>query len=92
MSPLSSYVIQTAVTLAGLGALAALLVFAARRSGMSKPTGSLEVVGRLSLDPRRAVYLVRIAGKTYILGGSEAGLVNLGIVEQPGPPEPTDVR
>ncbi len=93
VSPLASYVIQTAVTLVGLGVVAALLVVGARRTGVSKKnTGAMEIVDRLALEPRRSVYLVRIASKTYILGSSETGLVNLGSVEEAIAPEPADVR
>jgi flagellar biogenesis protein FliO len=78
VSPLVVYVIQTAVTLAGVGALAVLLVYGARRAGVGRATGPLTVVGRLPLDARRALYLVRVGRAIYVIGASEAGLVKLG--------------
>jgi hypothetical protein len=45
---------------------------------MGRPTGPLELVGRLPLDGRRAVYLVRVGSIVYVVGASEAGLNKLG--------------
>ncbi len=78
VSPLVAYLIQTVVTLAGVGALAILLVYGARRAGVGRATGPLSVVGRLPLDARRAVYLVRVGRAIYVIGASETGLVKLG--------------
>ena len=74
MSPLASYVIETVVTLLGVIALAVLVLYAARRMGIGRPAGPLELVGRLPLDGRRAVYLVRVkkilkTGQGGIRGG-----------------------
>lgn len=70
--------IQTLVTLFGVIALAVLVLYAARRMGVGKPAGPLSLVGKLPLDGRRAIYLVR-AGKTvFVVGASEAGLSKLG--------------
>jgi len=38
----------------------------------------MELLGKLPLDGRRAVYLVRVTNTTYVVGASEAGLVKLG--------------
>lgn len=82
MSPVAAYVVQTVVTLAGVGALALLLVYGARRAGLGRATGPLSVVGRLPLDARRAVYLVRVGRSVYVIGASEAGLVKLGEISE----------
>ncbi len=82
LSPILSYVLQTVVTLAGVGALAVLLVYGARRAGLGRASGPLAVVGRLPLDARRAVYLVRVGKAVYVIGASEAGLVKLGEVPE----------
>ena len=82
MSPVASYLVQTAVTLAGVAALAVVLLYGARRAGVGRPSGPLELVGRLPLDARRAVYLIRAGATIYVVGSSEAGLVKLG--ELPG--------
>ena len=70
--------VQTVVTLAGVVALAVLLVYGARRAGVGRATGPLSVIGRLPLDARRVVYLVRVGRAIYVLGASEGGLVKLG--------------
>jgi flagellar biogenesis protein FliO len=44
----------------------------------------LQLVGRLPLDGRRAVYLVRIGKTVLVLGGSEAGLSKLAEVPSDG--------
>ena len=78
MSPIASYVVQTTVTLLGVTALAVVILYGARRAGLGRPTGPLEIVGRLPLDGRRTVFLVRVGGTIYVVGSSEAGLVKLG--------------
>ena len=78
MSPVLSYVVQTVVTLAGVVALSIVLIYGARRAGMGRPSGPLEIVGRLPLDGRRAVYLIRVGATIYVVGASESGLVKLG--------------
>lgn len=78
MSPVTSYVVQTFVTLVGVAALAVLVLYAARRAGVGRPTGPIHLVGRLPLDGRRSVYLVRVGKTIHLVGSSEAGLVKLG--------------
>lgn len=78
MSPLATYLIETAVTLVAIVTLAALVLFGARRFGVGRPAGPLRLVGRLPLDGRRAIYLVRVDQKLFVLGASEAGLHKLG--------------
>ena len=64
--------------LTGVVALAVLLLSVGRRFGIGRPTGPLELVGRLPLDARRAVYLVRVGETVYVVGASENGLSKLG--------------
>jgi flagellar biogenesis protein FliO len=78
VSPVASYVVQSVVTLAGVAALAVLLLYGARKTGIGRASGPIELVGRLPLDGRRAVYLVKVESTTYVVGSSEAGLVKLG--------------
>lgn len=78
MASLTAYIVQTLVTLLAVVALAVLVLYGARRIGIGKPTGPLEMVGRLPLDGRRCVYLVRVADAVFVLGASEAGLTKLG--------------
>ena len=63
MSPLAHYVLETLVTLLAIVALSVLVLLGARRAGMGRSAGPLELVGRLPLDGRRAVYLVRVVRK-----------------------------
>src|SRR5687768_15182377 len=78
MSPLARYVLQTVLTLAAVAGLAVLILYAARRVGVGRPSGPLSIVGRLVLDARRAIYLVRVGEQIYVIGASEAGLSKLG--------------
>ncbi|MFC1641541.1 FliO/MopB family protein [Myxococcota bacterium] len=82
MSPLVSYLIETVVTLTAISGLAVLVLFGVRRVGLGRPTGPLDLMGRLPLEGRRAVYLVRIGETVYVLGASEAGLQKLGELER----------
>jgi flagellar biogenesis protein FliO len=68
VTPLGSYIVQTLVTLTGVVALAVLILYAARRLGMGRAGGPLELVGRLPLDGRRAVYLVRVGRRVLVIG------------------------
>jgi flagellar biogenesis protein FliO len=78
VSPVVSYVIQSLITVAAISALAVLVLYGARRMGVGRPSGPLALIGRLPLDGRRAVYLVRVGETVYVVGSSEAGLVKLG--------------
>jgi flagellar biogenesis protein FliO len=80
MTPLTHYVIETLVTLLAIVALAVLVLLGARKAGMGRSGGPLELVGRLPLDARRAVYLVRVGATIYVVGASEAGIAKLGEV------------
>jgi flagellar biogenesis protein FliO len=78
LTPLGRYIVQTLVTLAGVVALAVLVLYAARRLGVGRAGGPLSLLGRLPLDGRRAVYLVRVGKKIFVLGASEQTLSKLG--------------
>ena len=80
MSPLAHYVVETLVTLFAILALSVLVLLGARRAGIGRTAGPLELVGRLPLDSRRAVYLVRVASTVYVVAASEAGIAKLGEV------------
>ena len=81
MSPLATYLLETAVTLVAIVTLAVLVLMGARRFGVGRPQGPLRLIGRLPLDGRRAIYLVRVEKKVFVLGASEAGLHKLGELE-----------
>jgi flagellar biogenesis protein FliO len=84
VTPLGRYVVETLVMLAGVAALAVLLLTLGRRFGVGRPSGPLELVGRLPLDGRRAVYLVRVGETVYVVGASENGLTKLGELGKEG--------
>lgn len=90
MSPIASYAIQTLVTLLGVVALAAVVLYAARRLGVGQPTGPMSLVGRLPLDHRRAIYLVRVGEVVFVVGASEGGLNKLGEIPSDHVPEGGD--
>lgn len=78
MSPLARYVVETVVTLVAVVALSIVLLSALRRAGVGKAGGPLELVARLPLEGRRAVYLVRVGQTVYVLGASEHAMQKLG--------------
>ena len=75
---LESYVTESVVILLVIAVLAALVLFAARRAGLGRPLGPIELLARLPLEPRRSVYVVRVVDQLLIIGSSEAGLTKLG--------------
>jgi flagellar biogenesis protein FliO len=81
MTPLGRYIVETVVTLLLVSGLALLVLYAARRSGVGRPMGPITLAGRLALDARRAIYLVRIGETYFVVGASEAGLTKLGELE-----------
>ena len=87
MSPLSRYVVETLVTLLAVVALCVLLLSALRRVGVGKVGGPLELLARLPLEGRRAVYLVRAGETVYVLAASESSLAKLGEMPRGALPE-----
>jgi flagellar biogenesis protein FliO len=82
MSPLAAYIVESFVTLFGIVALAIAVLYVARRLGVGRTQGPLQLLGRLPLDGRRAVYLVKVGDLVYVVGASEGGLVRLGEVKE----------
>jgi flagellar protein FliO/FliZ len=81
MSPVAAYIVESLVTLLGVVVLAIVVLYGGRRLGIGRPSGPLELVGRLPLDARRAVYLVRVGKLVYVVGASEGGLTRLGEID-----------
>lgn len=77
-SPLAEYLLESAAVLVVVIGLGALVLHAARRAGVARSAGSLELLARLPLEARRSVYVVRVLDQVLILGASEAGLSKLG--------------
>ena len=89
MTPLSRYVVETLVTLLAVVALSVVLLSALRRAGVGKASGPLELLARLPLEGRRAVYLVRAGETVYVVAAGENGLAKLG--EMPRAALPSEV-
>lgn len=77
MSPVTEYVVQAGITLLGIAALAFLLLFAVRRWGQPPAHGPLELVSRLPLDGRRALYLVRVQERLLVLAATDQQISKL---------------
>jgi len=77
-SALGAYLFESVLVLLVVGALGWLVSYLARRAGAARATGSLELLARLPLDARRAVYVVRVLDQILILGASDTGLAKLG--------------
>ena len=90
MTSYASYIVETLVTLTFVSALAFLVLFGARRVGVGRATGAIDLVGRVPIDSRRSVVLVRVANQVYVVGVSEAGLTKLGEVAALDLPPPVD--
>lgn len=72
------YFVETIVALTAVLALCVLVLYGARRMGVGRPVGPIELLGRLPLEARRSIYLVRVVDQVLIIGASEAGLHKLG--------------
>jgi flagellar protein FliO/FliZ len=79
---LESYVTESIALLIVIAALGALVLIVARRAGLGRVLGPVELLARLPLETRRSVYVVRVADRVLILGASEAGLVKLGELDK----------
>jgi flagellar biogenesis protein FliO len=79
MSPVG-YIVQTFVTLALVCVLAVVVLWAARRAGVGRPTGPIQLVGRLPLEARRSIYLVQVGEIVLVVGAGEGGFTKLAEV------------
>ncbi len=77
MGAYAGYILQTFVTLLAVSALAVAVLYGARKLGLGRPTGPMQLVGTLPIDARRSIYLVRIGTHVLVVGASEAGLTKL---------------
>jgi len=74
----SAYILEVFLTLAAVCALAAAVLWGGRRVGLGRAMGPIELRGHLQLDPRRAIYLVKVGELVYVVGVSEAGFTKVG--------------
>jgi flagellar biosynthetic protein FliO len=91
LSPYASYLLETLLTLVGVCGLAAFVLYGARRIGVGRATGGLELVGRLPLDARRSIVLVKIGETVFIVGVGDGGMTKLGEVAASAVPSPAVV-
>lgn len=77
MGAYASYLIETFITLLAVCALAFVVLYSARRFGIGKAKGPIELVGQLPLDARRAIYLVRVGSQVIVVGVGEGGFTKL---------------
>jgi flagellar protein FliO/FliZ len=87
-----AYLIETSVTLVAVCALALVVLWGARRLGVGRPTGPIELCGHLPLDARRSIYLVRVGAQVFIVGVGEGGFTKLGELDASEVPEPAAMR
>jgi flagellar biogenesis protein FliO len=78
VSPVAQYLVQSAVTLLGVLLLVGLIVMATRRLGVTAPDPSLELLARLPLEARRAVYVVRVKHRVFVVAANEHSITKLG--------------
>jgi flagellar biogenesis protein FliO len=84
VSPVTQYVVQAAVTLLGIAVLAFLVVAANRRLGTAAGRGPLELLGRLPLEGRRAVYMVRVNSRVLVLAATDQQITKLADLPDEG--------
>ena len=75
---MAAYLVETFVTLVAVCALAVAVLWGARRLGIGRPSGPIELCGHLPLDARRAIYLIRVGEQVFIVGVGEGGFTKLG--------------
>lgn len=80
MGPYGSYLIETVAMLAVVSALAFFAMVLAKRMGIGRAHGPIELVGHLPLDARRGLYLVKVGSRVFLVGVGEGGFSKLGEV------------
>ncbi len=74
----TAYLIETFVTLAVVCGLAYVVLLGARKLGIGRARGPIELVGQLPLDARRAVYLVKVGAQIFVVAAGEGGFTKIG--------------
>jgi flagellar protein FliO/FliZ len=94
MSAYTSYLVETFVTLLAVCAVAFVVLYGARRMGMGRSSGGIELVGRLPLDARRSIVLVRVGAQVFLVGVADGGFTKIGEIAAsdlplPAPEQPS---
>ena len=80
MGPYGSYLVETVLMLVVVSALAFFAMVLAKRVGVGRAHGPIELVGQLPLDARRGLYLVKVGSRVFLVGVGEGGFSKLGEV------------
>jgi len=78
VSSYAGYLVETFVTLVAVCAIAFVVLWGARRLGIGRPSGPIELRGHLPLDARRSIYLVKVGDQVFVVGVGEGGFTKLG--------------
>ncbi len=78
LSSYAAYLVETFITLVAVCGLALVVLWGARRMGVGRPSGPIELLGTLPLDARRAIHLVQVGAQVFVVGVGEAGFTKLG--------------
>ncbi len=82
MSAMTSYLLQTLLVLGIVCVFAVVALYGARRVGVARAHGPIELLGSLPLEARRSVYLLRVGDKVFLVGASESGFTKIGELDQ----------
>jgi len=80
MGPYGSYLVETVLMLVVVSGLAFFAMVLAKRVGVGRAHGPIELVGQLPLDARRGLYLVKVGSRVFLVGVGEGGFSKLGEV------------
>jgi flagellar biogenesis protein FliO len=78
VSSYAGYLLETFVTLVAVCGLAFVVLWGARRLGIGRPSGPIQLRGTLPLDGRRVIYLVQVGAQVFVVGAGEGGFTKLG--------------
>lgn len=78
MGTYGSYLVETVAMLGVVTAIAFATMLLAKRLGVGRAHGPIELVGQLPVDARRAFYLVKVGSKVFFVGVGEGAFAKLG--------------
>lgn len=78
MSPYASYLLETLFMLIAVSVLAWVLLASAKKFGVGRASGAIRLVGKLPLDARRSIVLVKVGSQVLVVGVGDGGFTKLG--------------
>lgn len=90
MSPYASYLVETLVMLILVSVLAWALLVSAKKFGIGRASGAIKLVGRLPLEGRRSIVLVKVGSQVLVVGVGDGGFTKLG--EMPASEVPVEAE